>query len=166
METPHILIIEDHKDFREALRYFLELNKIRARIIEASCGEEGVILARKKKPQIVIMDFALKGIDGLEAARRIKEYLPQCAIIMLTVYDPKEIFRRDGHGAIRFFINKDDLYDQLMPVICRILGSRINKKITIKQGGEHASRTMEIKRNRTGCLSGHGRLPKRNEPLV
>src|SRR5476649_1544294 len=97
---PSILIIEDHKDFREALQHFLELNQIRAHIIEASSGEEGILLAKKKKPQIVVIDFDLGGINGLDAARQIKEFLPRCKIIMLSMYDPKEIFSRDGHGII------------------------------------------------------------------
>ena len=128
MITPKILIIEDHKDFREALRHFLELNKIQAHIIEASSGEEGVLLARKKKHQIVVIDFALGGINGLETTRQIKKFLPKCSIIMLTLYDPKEIFRRDGHGMIQSFISKSDLYEQLVPAINRILhGCKINK---------------------------------------
>ena len=137
--TPYILIIEDHKDFREALQHFLELNQIRAHIIEASSGEEGILLARKKKPQIVVIDFAMGGINGLDAARQIKKFLPQCKIIMLSAYDPKEIFRRDGHGLIHFFISKSDLYKQLVPVINRILNdSNIVKKEIIK----HRSKTL------------------------
>jgi len=120
MTTPHLLIIEDHKDFRKAVRHFLELHHVRAHMMEACSGEEGVLLARKNKPEIVLTDFALGGINGLEAARQIKKHLPRCSIIMLSVYDPKEIFRRDGHGAIRYFISKRDLYEQLVPVINRI----------------------------------------------
>ncbi len=128
---PSILIIEDHQDFREALQHFLQLNQIRAHIIEASSGEEGILLARKKKPQIVVVDFALNGINGLDAARQIKKYLPQCKIIMLTIYEPKEIHRRDGYGVINFFISKSDLHKQIVPLINRILnGGRHGKHVS------------------------------------
>ena len=125
------MIIENHKDFREALQHFLESNQIQAHIIEASSGEEGILLARKKKPQIVVVDFALGGINGLDAARQIKKFLPQCKIIMLTVYDQKEILRLDGHGTIKFFISKSDLYKQLVPVINRIL-NKSNRRTIIR----------------------------------
>ena len=136
MLTPGILIIEDHKEYREAVRHFLELHNIQAQIKEASSGEEGVLLARSEKPQIVIMDFMLGGIDGLETAKQIKKHLPKCNIIMLTIYDPKEIFQRNGHGAINSFISKGDLYNQLVPAIRKILlNSSKNNKTTINKGG-------------------------------
>jgi len=124
------------------VRHFLELHHVRANVLEACSGEEGVLLARKKKPDIVVADFALGGINGLEAALQIKKYFSKCSIIMLTVYEPKEIFRRDRRGVIRFFISKSDLYEQLVPVINRILRDSGTNKITIKQGWQHESRTM------------------------
>jgi two-component system alkaline phosphatase synthesis response regulator PhoP len=69
MKTPHLLIIEDHKDFRKAVRHFLEAHHVRADMMEACSGEEGVLLARKNKPDIVVTDFALGGIDGLEVSQ-------------------------------------------------------------------------------------------------
>ena len=127
MLTPSILLIEDHKDFRKAVRRFLELHHIQARLLEASTGEEGVLLARMKKPVIVVIDFDLGGINGLEAARQIKKHLPKCSIIILTMYDPNEIIRKNANGMIRFFINKGDLSEQLVPVIRRILHNSNNK---------------------------------------
>lgn len=135
MTMPNLLIIDDHKDYREAVRHFLELNDVQVHMMEAGSGEEGVLLARKNKSSIIITDFALGGINGLEAARQIKKHLPHCSIIMLTVYDSVEIMRRDTQGTIRFFINKGDLYEQLVPVITRILrDSRKNNKTNIKGG--------------------------------
>jgi DNA-binding NarL/FixJ family response regulator len=121
MGRSSLLLIEDHKDYREALKAFLELQHVPAHMIEASSGEEGVVLAKKRKPEIAVIDYALEGMNGLEAARQIKKYLPKCNIIMLTIYDPKEISRRDGHGTIRFFISKGNLYDRLVPAIRKIL---------------------------------------------
>ena len=133
MIAPSILIIEDHKDFREAIQHFLELHHLGVHIIQASSGEEGVFLAIRKKPDIVVMDFSLGGINGLEAAGKIKKQLPKCSIIMLTIYDSKEIVHRDKQGAIRFFINKSDLYERLVPVINKILCVfDINKRKYIK----------------------------------
>jgi DNA-binding NarL/FixJ family response regulator len=127
MSTPSVLIIEDHKEYREAVRHFLELNHVSANMIEASSGEEGVLLAKRKKPDVVLTDFHLGGMDGLEAAGLIKKHLPKCKIIMLSIYDLKEILRRSGHEAVRFFINKADLYEQLVPTINKALKQKERK---------------------------------------
>ncbi len=135
MLTPNLLIIEDHEGFRKAVRHFLELHRIRVKMMEASSGEEAVLLARKEKPHIVIADFSLGGINGLVASRKIKERLPQCSIVMLTIHDAREIFRRDRQRIISFSISKSDPYEQLVRIINRILrGSHINRRTAIKRG--------------------------------
>lgn len=121
MSTPIILIVEDHKEFRQALRHFLQVSRVPADFLEACSGEEGVLLALRKKPDIVVMDFDLGGINGLDAAGQIKKHLPNSSIILLTVYDSKEISNRDGNGAIRFYISKGELYEQLVPALNKIL---------------------------------------------
>ena len=121
MQRPRILIVEDHKDFREAVRHFLELNNINATMIEASSGEEGVLIAQRMKPRVVIIDFCLRGMNGIEAAQQIKEHNPACYIIMLTMFDPKEVARSNDHRIIRAFIGKGELNNQLLPAIHRIL---------------------------------------------
>ncbi len=118
---PYILIVEDHKDFRQAVRRFLELNNVSARMLEASSGEEGVLISRRLKPRLVLMDFCLRGINGIEAAQQIKEHDPKCNIIMLTMFDPKEIGSVSGKNVINSFIGKSDLYEQLIPSVQKAL---------------------------------------------
>lgn len=121
MALSRILIVEDHKDFRQAVRHFLELNQVKARLTEACSGEEGVLLAKRLKPKIVIMDFYLRGMNGVEAATKIKEILPKCRVIMLTMLDPKEIAFKEHRHIIHAFVSKSDLYDQLVPAINKVL---------------------------------------------
>ena len=123
MLMPQILIVEDHRDFRQAVRHFLELNKVKAHMMEACSGEEGVLIAQRIKPKVVIMDFSLGGMNGIEAARQIKEHDPKCSIIMLTMFDPKEIVFADRSSAIKVFIGKSELYDQLIPAIDKIISN-------------------------------------------
>lgn len=118
---PTLLIVEDHRDYRQAVKTFLEASKIRVRMIEASCGEEGIMLARQKKPQIVLMDFNLGGINGVEAAVRIKSMLPACSIIMLSMFDIKEVEALSGPNLVKAFISKTDLWDKLVPSIQKAL---------------------------------------------
>jgi DNA-binding NarL/FixJ family response regulator len=121
MET--ILIVEDHKDFRQAVRNFLEINHIKANFVEASSGEEGVILAKRVKPKLILMDFCLGGINGIEAAAKIKENLPNCSIIILTMFNIKEIGKVYSRNLVKDFISKSDLFEKLIPKLKTILRS-------------------------------------------
>jgi DNA-binding NarL/FixJ family response regulator len=116
-----ILIVEDHKDFRQAVRHFLEVSNVKADLLEASSGEEGVLLAKRIKPQIVLMDFWLRGMNGMEAAAQIKASVPNCSIIMLTMFDIKDIEPLDTQNLIKAFISKSELCDKLIPSINKIL---------------------------------------------
>ena len=118
-----ILIIEDHKDFRQAVRNYLEMSHVKADLLEASSGEEGVVLAKRSKPEIVLMDFWLRGINGVEAATQIKASVPECSIILLTMFDLKDVEPLVKKEIIKEFISKSDLFEKLVPSINKILGS-------------------------------------------
>lgn len=116
-----ILIIEDHKDFRQAVRHFLEISRIKAELLEASSGEEGVLKAKRIRPKIVLMDFWLRGINGLEAASQIKASVPETSIILLTMFDLKDVQPLVNKDIIKDFISKSELCDKLIPSVNRIL---------------------------------------------
>ena len=89
--------------------------------MEASSGEEGILLAKRIKPQIILMDFWLRGMNGMEAATQIKASVPNCSIIMLTMFDIKDIEPLDSQNFIKAFISKSELCDKLIPNIKKIL---------------------------------------------
>ena len=81
-----ILVIEDQEDNRRILRDLL--TSVGYEIIEAVTGEEGVAMAETVRPDLILMDIQLPGIDGYEATRRIRTYpaLRQVPIIAVTSY--------------------------------------------------------------------------------
>lgn len=81
-----ILVIEDNETNIYLIGFILKKN--RHEVIEARSGEEGVELAIKEKPDLILMDIQLPGIDGLEATRRIRESEAEeeVPIIALTSY--------------------------------------------------------------------------------
>src|ERR1039458_3367550 len=121
----NILIVEDHKDFRQAVRHFLEVSHVKANLMEASSGEEGVTIARRSKPEIVLMDFWLRGINGVEAATQIKASQPECTIILLTMFDLKDVQPLVNKEVIDEFISKSDLCDKLLPCINKVLDTAV-----------------------------------------
>ena len=81
-----ILVIEDQEDNRRILRDLL--TSVGYEIIEAVTGEEGVAMAETSRPDLILMDIQLPGIDGYEATRRVRAHpaLRQVPIIAVTSY--------------------------------------------------------------------------------
>jgi len=79
-----VLIVDDVPDTREIIQKLLSYEGYE--VITASTGEEGVKKAEKEKPEVILMDINLPGIDGTEALKRVKELNPIQCVIMLTAY--------------------------------------------------------------------------------
>ena len=91
-----ILVVEDHDDNRRIMRDLLSANGYH--VIEAHTGVEGVSVAQRQRPDLILMDIQLPGIDGYEATRRIKSLpdLKAIPIVAVTSYalsgDDKKAF--------------------------------------------------------------------------
>ncbi|MBN1878301.1 MAG: response regulator transcription factor [Anaerolineae bacterium] len=77
-----ILVVDDEIQIVRVVRGYLE--KAGFRVLTATNGQEALFVARDEKPDLVVLDLQLPGIDGLEFTRRIRAEQPQLAIIMLT----------------------------------------------------------------------------------
>ena len=112
-----ILVVEDNETNMYLIRFILK-NK-GYQVVEATTGEEGVELALKEKPDLVIMDIQLPGIDGLEATRRIRksEAGEEIPIIALTshamVGDKEKALKAGCTGYIEKPINPETFVAQI-----------------------------------------------------
>ncbi len=77
-----ILIVEDESSIRGFVKVNLKMNNFD--VIEAETGEEGIEKARKHKPDVVVLDIMLPGVDGLEVCKTLRQEFPNMGIIMLT----------------------------------------------------------------------------------
>jgi len=84
--SKRILVVEDQEDNRRILRYLLKSADYE--VLEALTGEDGVALAERERPDLILMDIQLPGLDGYEATRRIKRNpaLRHIPIIVVTSY--------------------------------------------------------------------------------
>ncbi len=82
----NVLLVDDHALVRHGIRRLLEdVSGINVSA-EAESGEEAISLARKKRPDVVLMDVSMPGIGGLEATRKLLQYYPDLPIIIVTVH--------------------------------------------------------------------------------
>lgn len=116
--TPiRILLADDQSLFRESLHAFLSLQPGYSVVGEASNGEEVLHLAKKLKPDVVLMDVRMPVMDGVEATRRLHQTQPDCRVIMLTTFDDDEyVFEALREGAIGYLL-KDISADKLFEAI-------------------------------------------------
>jgi two-component system cell cycle response regulator DivK len=95
---PTILIAEDSDDLRDMLRQFLEANGFG--MLEAADGREAVEVALGARPDLVLMDLGLPGMDGLSAVVEIRGHIPtaEMPILIVSAYDGLE-FRTEALSA-------------------------------------------------------------------
>ena len=111
-EQISILVADDHPIVREGLRTFLELQEDMQVVGEAVDGEDAVAKTLELLPDIVLMDLAMPGVDGIEATRRIKSASPATKVIALTSFtDDDMVFPAVKAGASGYLLKDMDPKD-------------------------------------------------------
>lgn len=80
----NVLLVEDHELYRMGLTMVLDKTEGINLIAQASDGLEGIKKAREYSPNVILMDIGLPNVDGIESTARIKEFLPETKILILT----------------------------------------------------------------------------------
>jgi DNA-binding NarL/FixJ family response regulator len=113
-----ILIVEDNKIFREAIKKRLEDDFPSMVIEEAAESEEAFQKINKASPHLIFMDIHLPGINGLELTKKIKKDFPAINIAILTDYDlPEYREAASQYGADRFFVKSAFNWDEVAALI-------------------------------------------------
>ncbi len=87
MEPLRILIADDHPLFRDGIRMLLETMPDMQVVGEATNGEETTNLAISLRPDVILMDIKMPGINGIEATRRILAADPQIHVLIVTMFE-------------------------------------------------------------------------------
>ncbi len=108
MPSKTILLIDDEEDFSVLLRFNIEKNTEYEAVV-ANSGEAGLELVKKHKPDLVLLDIMMPGMDGIETLERIKATAPDLPVAMLTaVYKEEEAKRCFDAGAYDYITKPVD----------------------------------------------------------
>jgi two-component system response regulator NreC len=117
MRTIRILLADDHTVVRKGLRLLLESNEGFAVVADAADGRDAVALAEKHTPDVVVMDVAMPGLNGIEAARQITSKLPQTAVVFLSMHSDEGYVLKALKAGARAYLLKDSAeYDLINAV--------------------------------------------------
>ncbi|MBK9923691.1 MAG: response regulator transcription factor [Anaerolineales bacterium] len=113
MERVRVLLADDHALFREGLAGIINNQPDMQVVGEANDGLEAFVKAQELKPDLILMDVQMPGMDGIEAVRQIKQILPETIIVMLTVRgDDNMLFEAIKNGAQGYLLK--DIQSQYM----------------------------------------------------
>jgi len=112
-----VLIADDQSMVRRGLRLILESEPGMEVVGEAADGQEAVIAARRLRPEVVLMDIQMPGVDGLEAAATILAEPEAPRIIMLTTFDLDEYVYQSLRVGASGFLLKNSSPEQLVLAI-------------------------------------------------
>ncbi len=102
-----VFLADDHAVVRDGLRYILEAQAGITVVGEAANGLDAVAEVRKLKPDVVVMDIAMPGLNGIEATRQIRMELPKTQVVILSVYSSSEHIYRALKAGARGYLLKE-----------------------------------------------------------
>ncbi|HVT88942.1 MAG TPA: response regulator transcription factor [Tepidisphaeraceae bacterium] len=119
-----VMLVEDHTLVRSGIRTLLESSREVEVIGEASDGREAVEMARRIKPDVVLMDVAMSELNGIEATRQIASMQPEIRILILSMHaDEQYIFEALKAGA-QGYVLKSAAVKELMNGIREVAAGR------------------------------------------
>ncbi len=117
MDKIKILVVDDHAIMRDGIHALLSLHNDIEVVGEASEGKEAIEKVQELAPDVVVMDIAMPGMDGLEATRRIRKKNPKVKVIILTQHDNREYILSCVKAGAAGFVPKRALGSELVAAI-------------------------------------------------
>ena len=114
------LIVDDHEVVREGLRLSLSRAPHIRVIGEASDGTSAISLAERRRPDVVIMDIRMPGMDGLEATKLLGERAPGIPVLIFTAYGERSLLQRGLESGARGYILKETPHETLLRAIEKV----------------------------------------------
>jgi len=144
-----VILADDHTLVRAGIRALLEKLPWVAVVGEASDGREVLDLVKKQRPDVVLMDIAMSGLNGLEAAERMSKEFPDVRVIMLTMHNNEEYYWRALKAGVVGYLLKKAATTELETALQRVvngeiylsreISTQIHKKLPADGGADRKS---------------------------
>jgi len=119
-----VLIVDDHGILRAGIDLIISQVDDMEVVGEAADGHEGIELARELKPDVVLMDISMPGLNGIDAARRIMDENPQVKILALSAYCNRRFVKDMLKAGVLGYALKDGMADELVHAIREVNAGR------------------------------------------
>ncbi len=117
----NVIIVDDHKIFRDGFKLLLKsIDKV-DKIDEAANGQEFLEKIEKKQPDIVFMDINMPVMDGAEATRKALKKYPELKVIALTTFDGDDYVNRMIYAGIEGYLLKDAEYEEIEEAMDQVM---------------------------------------------
>ncbi len=119
---PRVLIVDDHAFIRRGVQTILHSYPEWEFCGEAENGKEAIRLADELKPEVIIMDVSMPGLNGIEATRAIRKAQPDVKIVLLTLHESAELLRSAFRAGARGYLLKTDAEQELVKALTVVVG--------------------------------------------
>ncbi len=119
---PRVLIVDDHAVIRRGVQGILSTYPEWQLCGEADNGQDAVRLTGELKPEVVIMDVSMPGLNGLEATQIIRDVMPETKVLLLTLHCSPEFVRSAFHAGARGYVLKSDAESELVRAMNVVIG--------------------------------------------
>jgi DNA-binding NarL/FixJ family response regulator len=116
------LIVDDHEVVREGLRLSLSRSPHIRVVGEAGDGQGAIDLAERRRPDVVIMDVRMPGMDGLDATKELTQRTPDTAVLIFTAYSERSLLARGLESGAKGYILKEAPHETLIRAIEKVAG--------------------------------------------
>lgn len=112
-----IMIVDDHDAVRRGVRTLVESRANYCVVGEASNGREAMELAKESQPDIVILDYSIPELNGLDLSHQLKRASPRIEILIYTMHDREDLITEILHAGVRGFVLKSDTEKHLLAAL-------------------------------------------------
>ncbi|HLP03827.1 MAG TPA: response regulator transcription factor [Paludibacter sp.] len=112
MKTPKIVLVDDHPIFREGIKKLIDFENIGKVVGEASDGIDFIELLLFVKPDLVLMDIDMPGLNGIESTQKALKIMPDIKILAVTMFSKEEyLYKMIEAGAVGFILKSAGIFE-------------------------------------------------------
>jgi len=133
MEKIRVLLIDDHQMVREGLCVLLQNEPDIEIAGQASDGRQGIAMIPRVRPDVVVMDLKMPGLNGLEASARIQHNYAHVHVVVLSMYSTQEHVYQALHAGASGFVAKEEAWEELATAIRTVCADKVYLSPTIRR---------------------------------